>query len=601
MFAVLVAVAYLPLFEPGWSQSDLLAEEFLAYPEVPYVIPADKSNLLVSYYRTIQDPEVRRKLIQVYNDCGTEPDFKLLISLLEKETDPSLQADLLSALLFVAKRDDMDPAKSPVFKSLLSHPSGSVRAKAAELLILGGAPYTEVEQMLAKEMTSFVPDAVFAALDREAATLNFDAVRKIASETKNVSLRNDMLAHLAKHSPDADQEKLLQDIKERNTQIVVLNALAVNPASPVKILSKYTSDKNINIRLALAGIRPSGKSILPNPPRTRILMDLLKDPSPAVRQKAASSLFLAVPTDNLIDTVAKLLRDPDRLVRKAAGETLAKLSAKTLRESVLSAKSHPGAHLPLMCVIRATGNPQYASIVSEILTDPVNAKKDDVQIDALNTLAVLKEQKTAPVILLFVKSEFATVRAAAARALRYFPGSATVQALKTLIFDPNEDTGIQALDSARVLKDPALAPETGKAIGKFRNSTLYRITAVRAYCSYPEKLDRASLNNVHRLVFTKCIPVPMSPPTYDTAENRAAGVYLLLFGKKAGVKEAEKMYQNALNKFKPGKTGDEEEDPMLLEYVRQFRLIEEGKEVPPTPIEFSEPEYPVYPWKPSEY
>lgn len=93
----------------------------------------------------------------------------------------------------------------------------------------------------------------------------------------------------------------------------------------------------------------------------------------------------------------------------------------------------------------------------------------------------------------------------------------------------------------------------------------------------------------------------MSPPTYDTAENRAAGVYLLLFGKKAGVKEAEKMYQNALNKFKPGKTGDEEEDSMLLEYVRQFRLIEEGKEVPPTPIEFSEPEYPVYPWKPSEY
>ena len=317
-----------------------------------------------------------------------------------------------------------------------------------------------------------------------------------------------------------------------------------------------------------------------------------------IRCQAVTSLRYAESSASLIDAIVPAMSASERAVRTAAGETLAVLTPVTLPDSILYKVEDPAAFLPLLEIIRAKNNKNYAKVAAEILTDPASADNEEVQVSAVKTLSLLKNPQSAPVLLPFAGSKFAKVRCEVAKGLRHFPGAATQQALRKLIADKDPQTGLKALDSVRYLKYSALAPEVSNALRNFRHDTIYRTAAIRTLCAFPEKLTPQGVSNLRRLILTQCIVVGGgAPPTYEQGEARALGVYLLMLSGRKGNASAQKLYEEALRRFHdPFKAlaennMDEFNDEGALRMLRQVFQVRDGKELEKVPCILPEPEY----------
>ena len=591
-FILLAAVIYQPVLEPAWSKSEHFPEELLKLPELPYHIPAEKMKKQLQYYKAVPDPEVRRKILTTLRHGVNAERYPELLALLKSENNTSLQADILKLLLLAAEQQSGKITIDPVLKKLLASPSPSVRAYASELLILAGEKTDFLKAVLENESSAAVVEIIFDRLDKQALTLPLTMLRQLISETKNPDLRIRGLEALAKWSPAADREELLRNGKDKRSQLAVIRGLGRNPRMPDGLLKEYSKSKDQQIRLALASIRPGSNA------RIAMLKNLLSAREAIIRCQAVTSLRYAESSASLIEAIVPAMSASERAVRTAAGETLAVLTPATLPDSVLRKVEDPAAFLPLLEIIRAKKNKNYAKVAAEILTDPASADNEEVQVSAVITLSLLKNPQTAPVMLQFAGSKFATVRCEVAKGLRHFPGTATQQALRKLLADKDQQTGLKALDSVRYLKYSALAPEVSNAIRNFKHDAFYRAAAIRTLCAFPEKLTAQGVSNLRRLIFTQCIVIGGgAPPTYEQGEVRALAVYLLMLSGRKGNAPAQKLYEEAIRKFHdPFKAlsennMDEFNDESALRMLRQVFQVRDGKELEKVPCKLPEPEY----------
>ena len=589
---LLTAVIYQPVLEPAWSKSEHFPDELLKAPELPYHIPAEKMKKQLQYYKAVPDPEVRRKILTTLRYGANAERYPELLSLLKGENNTSLQADILKLLLLAAEQQTGKIAADPVLKSLLASSSPSVRAYACELLILSGEKTDFLKAVLEKETSASTVEIIFDRLDKQALTLPLITLREIIQNTKNPDLRIRGLEALAKWSPAADREELLRNVKDKRSQLAVINGLGRNPRMPDRLLKEYSKSKDLQILLALASIRPGSNA------RIDMLKKLLTVREPIIRRQAVISLRYAKSSASLVDAIVPAMSAPERAIRTAAGETLAILTPAVLPDTVLRKVDDPTAFLPLLEIIRAKKNKKYAKFAAEILTDPASADNEEVQVTAVRTLSLLKNPQTAPVILQFADSKFTSVRCEVAKGLRHFPGSATQQALRKLLADNDQQTGVKALDSVRYLKYSALAPEVSTALRNFKHDSIYRAAAIRTLCVFPEKLTAQGVSNLRRLIFTQCIVIGGgAPPAYEQGEVRALAVYLLMLSGRKGNAAAQKLYKEAVAKFRdPFKaisenTLDEFNDENVMRMLCQVFQIRDGKELEKIPAVLPEPEY----------
>lgn len=592
MLTFLFALLYQPVLEPLWSNAPHFPEELLRSPELPYYIPANQLKIQADYYKRIPDPEVRRKILTTLRYSGSRDVLPLLLALLRNESNVALQADILSVMVQIADSYGCSNVPvDPVLKNLLDSSASSVRAHAAEFLLLKGEKTVFLKPVLQKETNASVVHMIFARLKKQNMSLPVGDLRQLVSTTKNTDLRICALEMLAEQSPAADREDVLRNVKDRRSQLAIIAGLGRNQRMPDGILKEYSKSDDPGIRLALASIRPGSNA------RVAILKKLLSANEPVIRRQAILSLQNAAPTSDLIAAVLPAMSASDRTVRTAAGETLAVLAPVKLPENVLAKVNDPLAHLPLLEIIRCKNDPGYAKVAVEILTAPTTAANEEVQISAVTVLTLLKNQQTAPVLLQFANSQFATVRCRVAEGLRFFPGAATQQALKKLLADSDRKTGVCAFDSIRYLKYSALAPEICRALCNFKHDTIYRTAAMRALSAFPEKLTAEGVNNLKRLIFTQCIQVGGgAPPMYEQGETRALGVYLLMQSGKAGNVKAQKLYEEAVKRFRDPfapipEQLDEFNDVNALRMLRQVYLIRDGKLPEKVPYTLPEPEY----------
>ena len=584
-----LAPVFYPLIDAGWTGPEDFQQAICSPPEPPMFISSAKIREQSRFYISIEDPELRGRILRTLREADNPDLFAELRILLEKETDPALQADLLYLMARIVRQEQISAPEPADFRKWLKHPMPLARIGAAELLISAGHT-VEIVSMLEKEKTEAVPAAVFNRLFSAGVTLSAADLKKLAASTVQ-STRYGALRALAASDAKADSNKLLNEAADGadvGAQEAVAAGAAVQIAATEKLAEKLAGKPDLRVRLRIAGSVPETAA------RTALLTELLKDASPFVRAEAASSLIRAARSEKLIGKMAALLHDPALQVREAAGKTLAHFAERKLSSDITSAINDPQAYAQLILILEACGNAEYAPLASRILTHARAEKNTDLQVKAIRALAAMKASSAASLIIDAAASESGDVRKAAAKALRVFPGAATTEALKRLMKDRADDTAVAALETIYHLQDPGFMPHLAAAVLDRSKSPLYRAAACRALCATPREISENAVTALNTLLLTKCIPVPMALPTYDSGATRACALMTLFKSAQAGNARCKEAFSRAVKRLeRPVEKAldDGFADRLLLEYFRQIKLLRDGKEVTPMRIEPVEPEY----------
>lgn len=589
MLLLLLAPVFYPLIDAGWTDPGDFQYAICSPPESPVFIAAPKIREQCGFYTVTADPELRGRILRSLNEAHNPDLFAELRGLLAKESDQALQADLLALMSRVVRSEQISVSKPAVFRKYLSHPAPLARISAAALMISAKQPH-ELIPMLEKEKTESVSAAVFNDLLASGLSLPVSDLEKLASSS-NKSTRYGALRALAATDPKADSNKLLNEAAD-GPDIAAQEAVAAGAARQIrtteKLARKLAAKPDARIRFRIAGSVPE------TPERTALLLELLKDASSFVRAEAASSLIRAARSEELVEKTAALLHDPVPQVREAAGKTLTHFAQKKLPACITSAVEDEKAHAQLVLILAASGNADYASLAARILTNARAAKNVSNQVGAIRALEAMKADSMTPLVLDAAASEFNAVRKAAAKALRVLPGAASAEALKRLINDPSDETAEMAMETVFLLRDPAFVPQLTAAVVNVRKGAVYRAVACRTLCATPLQIDNKAVAALNRLLLTPCIPVPMSPPMYDAGPTRACALMTLFKAGQAGNKQCQEAFERAVRRLEnPTKKELESSfiDDDLTEYFRQIKLLRDGKEVTPTQIMPSEPEY----------
>lgn len=157
------------------------------------------------------------------------------------------------------------------------------------------------------------------------------------------------------------------------------------------------------------------------------LMQQLQDPDPNVREAALDQLGTLKP-ENVLSFILPLLTDPDAEVRETAACNLGEIQD----ERAIPALLHVAAHDP----------------------------DEGVRYHALAALANYQHPTILPLLLAEVQREKRSrrPRQAVAAQLGRYDSDESIQALRTLLADPDPYVVIPAVDSLVALNRPALAP-----------------------------------------------------------------------------------------------------------------------------------------------
>ena len=602
MWFLLAASIFFPQINNGWSAPGPLPQSLLDPPSAPCRLPDDRIQEQASFYRTMRDPVIRSRIALSFRQANNPAALPVLRDLLKTETETPLQADLITSYRILAETLDAAPELiADLPRSLLLSKSAVVRQEAALILIRAKTGLPEIAAMLEKNDQPALAETVLARLADSPLRLPAKTIAALA-DSKDSQIRSSALKYLARTSKNPDAETLLDKAwsqAEKNQDPFVLLALtdglAANPVEKCPALLKKLvrfPHLPVSARVAAASSLSPADSV-----RFDLLMELLNDSSSAVRAPAAQSLADAKPSAARTEALGKRLCDESLPVREAAAASLAAKTEPVLSKTVLAASGDRRAMGPLLTVIRASGNKEYANLTAEILKTARKDKDPALVCQALETLTVLRAESLVPLILDCATDKNDSVRTAVAASLRVFPGSATTSSLKKLLQDPSDGVAIAAMESIRILNEASLAKDLVGCAGSFKRSALFRAYACRALGKMTDQLDANDLRVLRKMILYPCIIEPMSPPMYDDPLPRGLGLYLLLEGSRAGNPHCQKAFDGAVKQLTNPTSREKEAgicDGLMVEYFRQILELRDGKEVTAVPLEYVVPELFIY-------
>jgi HEAT repeat protein len=166
----------------------------------------------------------------------------------------------------------------------------------------------------------------------------------------------------------------------------------------------------------------------------RLAQNAQRDPSPEVRLKNFQFLLdseVGTPRALLEATARALLADGHIPLRIMAARQLGLRAASALVALIRQAELEPGPRGEALRALGQSGSTELGSVVQEALNDA----SAELNCAALEVAAARQMSAFFEKIVELTRSELETVRAAAAAALRAFPGAATESALIALLGD----------------------------------------------------------------------------------------------------------------------------------------------------------------------
>ncbi len=595
MLSLLLLALFYPQINGSWSIPGEFPEQLLMSPDIPFRIPAEHLQEQKKYYLMTKDPVIRARIIRILRDARNSKTYSIAESLLRTEKSPELQADLLSLMYLNVNTGMAESDSVSMFRTFLKHPSGSIRAYSARLLILADKGLSDIADMLMKEETSFVPGAVYQQLEQVNMPLSVLQCEKLA-KAKNPEVRTGAIAILTRIDRNADGNPLIQEaMKDPVMQPAIAKGAAKNPEGTGKLAAELAESSDVTVRSLLAESSPI------TPARIKLLFRLLNDESSLVRQTAAASLGSAEPQADVINALAGHLADSDRFTRQAAAESLVRFAREKLLKSVLANRNKPAAHEGLLKVISASRNPEYAGIADEIYTYSEQRMIPGNMALAVKTLGVLANSTYENTVHKAASAEVPEVRAAAAIALQSFPGKDTAETLKKLLDDKMEAPFIAAAETVHKLQENRCIPALVKALNPAARSQNARGAACWALAAMPGKIDSGAISGLNTLLLKACIPNPMGPPAYESGSVRAFALMTLFTGMQSGNEACRKAFDSAvhrLNNPTPKEKEEGFEDDHLKMYMNEMLALRDGGKAEKVPLPVSEPEYVIGKYNP---
>lgn len=558
LLPILLAVFY-PLLQEHWDTPDPPPEIFLSGVQAPTFIPDTEIAVQMEYMRNLADPLERSRIVLELDKANNPRLCDVLEKRLLVEDDENVRADILRVILEIVRREKIEIAKAPYMERAFTSSIPLARACAYELFIIAkGAPEILIKS-IASEKEDFVIRRVFDAIrNQETHRYDYRFFMPIASDEKSKAYIY-ALEYVAANDPAADSNSALRKAVSSNDPKVMTylaKGLAQNSRGADELLGKLAVSEHLPVRLAVASARAN------TPATLKMIEKLSRDKSSSsVRRAACVALGRRQGT---IDTLFERFADDEKLVSLAAAESMAKQCPEILPDKILAT---PNTHA-LAIVVKAALNPRYAQLIAKRLITESDA---DTIISCLETLAALAAPETLDAILTFADSKNPDIRRSVAFALEKFKDTKAYSALDKLALDKDPKTALAALTVMGRVADKAFLETLNKAIVNMDRASSYRATAAWAVSRQPS-INSNTLNALNKIILTRCIVLPRTPPAYDNSGARGIAFMSLRRLAERKMPDAERYYQNAVSRFKnpsQEEKGNSFCDDYMSELVRQ--------------------------------
>lgn len=597
-----IAVFY-PLIHEQWAEGPLTAEKTSPPFALSYLDDAEV-EAQADLYGKFEDPAIRSRIVRELESANNPSVLTHLERFASKEKNERVLADLLQTILRVSERFDSRPGNLPLLKELLLHSENpSVRAGAASLLPAKDLQAVEAE-FLMKESVPFVIAEVFRRVETDA-PLGVAALKRLAQGAQSASSRAAALRLYAKECSSPGSDVFLQKVvREENDPVFrvrLAEGLAGNASSSGTLLSELARDGDVQVRLAVAGIRKLSLE------KEKILQGLTADPdSPGIRERACRSLAGTKNRDSLKCLIAALA-DSSRLVREAARDSLVESNPKEtdIRDGIVASavagKEKASESLQALDALAGKGCDLSDCVpaLSAILKDPAG---DAVAVDTIRTLSRVPDLKLWKEVKGFASSSSPEMRLAVIRYAAALNDPEMFPELKALAKDSDAAVQTAALGALVKIADPYFHSVLSETAGNPKISTDARAAACRALAGF-DKMESNIPGIMEKIALVPYIPVMMAPPAYDADYVRISAILVLLEAGRKGDQTALDRYHKIMEHLRNPNAREREQgivNPVFLEYLRQVRVLEKGEEPKAVQVPSCRPELSVRPFEEKE-
>lgn len=566
---------FYPLIIPVWQQgpfnnsniSRVGSLDFLQTPGVQFQIES---------FKKIKDPRIRSRIAIDLINANNPDAVKGLAACLTPEKNNLVKGNILNALYrmkHIAKVND-----AGLLKKCLKNPDAFIRGYGTALYLDKTRDVATVLSMLKNEKSLFIKNLLWEDLKgyvKESPAKQLENLINSNDPTTRAGAARILAMGVSNPDSNSALKKAVTD-KEMIVRAYVAEGLGSRSQEGTELLAHLAKDKDIPVRTNVAAAKAA-------PARVNIHIALSTDSDPEVRRLAVIA-FRHYQQPAAIDALLKAMNDPYKPVRTAAEDSLIAMKASSAileRVGKEYLMQKPAAHSAVR-VLGVLNDQRFNNQILQIL----NSTDDtDMMRRAINALCALDFKKAAVSVAGKAESPDPLIREAVGNALGVFNIKETFETLIKLSSDVDNPTSLAAIKGMGVTKDSHFisclmgVAKNVKRSSERRSFSYWSLAQINA----PSK---SQIKMLERNVLKKIIPIPMSPPDYDSDFARIGGVLALVeFSKKddsaknSAIKCIEKLRTPSSQQSMEFISGE-----TLQEYARQAELYMQGKAIEKVPL-----------------
>ena len=463
------------------------------------IVEAIRAVRLAQLQQSMQHGKTRSQAIEVLGSAPWSDTFALAVHLLD---DPAARVRLGAASVLSA---DPHPSANAIMMRLLASPDVQVRQWGAGRFPQFAMPTTEVVELCLKDSDAQVRAHAVTALTR-IRTREAAALLAKSFDDPAVSVRQIVQAARLRNVAAVQDEALLPA------------AAKVGGPQEVPILVKLLSDPKPSIRQAAAQRlrqnptdeadqalnqvvhshsdvfvrRIAAQNLLRKPPTPAViplLGEAVRSPDAEIRETALSGLARA-PTPRTIALMAPLLNDPVSKVSLTAATLLCAMPSPLADDAVMPLLKHPDWQLRQLAVQHYARTPSPRAISG--LEEAMGAPEQEIRIEALRALGLIHDSAVVPILGRMLDDPDESLRITAIELLRGRNDPASVDLMLKALAS-HVSVGVRHHAAAKFEAQPNPAAIGPLALAAKHEDDTLRTVAVRALGKLPEPAATAAI------------------------------------------------------------------------------------------------------------
>lgn len=567
---------FYPLIIPVWELGPIDNVNIKRAESLPFENDSQVA-FQISSFKKIIDPRIRSKIaIELISSNNPNAVDGLTEIYLNDSKNTVVQADIIKSLYEL--KHIKKCSNNSMLKMCMTNNNESIRAYGAGLYLANSKDSSAILNLLKNEKSIFVKNLLWGDLQKSPQLCtpeSLEALLTSKDDTNRAGAAN--ISAMIVNKPDLHKElNKCTDDKSIIIRASLASGLASRKSGGSQLLSKLATDKAVQVRTIVASANPSKN-------REDFQIALTEDKDPEVRRLAVHSLR-NYKNAKSYDAILNKLNDPFKCVRTAVADSLIYLKPPTevldrIGKEFLTQKP---ALYPSIRVLGTLNEQRFNKEIESILKD---SDDSDLTRRAINALGSNKYKDAANSIAKNADSKDADVRQAVAYALGQFALKEYFPVLVKLSNDNKSIVAFEAIKFMGLIKDSFFITQIMNIL---KNVTIPSIERSCAAWSLAQvnKPTKAQIKLLNRNIMEKIIPIPMSPPNYDSYFARISYCLTLIKFAKTD-KKTKVIIADILEQLK--KTRDQQgmtfiSDTTLQEYARQADLYLEGKNIAKTPL-----------------